>query len=106
MSDVALCDVKYGKTHQSLIPFDNEFPIHHVVRVRDLFDSKSKRYGNGSPWLKRKTDKGERIRNPHYPEWCKWMTILHKPWAEDPWSSGDLWGEEGKNMGTTCNIIR
>ena len=58
------------------------------LRVRDLFDGKTAdgkriRY-TGNPWLKRKTEDGERIRNPQYAEWCKWMTMLHKPWSSDP----------------------
>jgi hypothetical protein len=97
-------DVKYGKIHESLKPFDGEFPKHHVLRVRDLFDGRGKRFRGGEPWLRRKTESGERIRSPHYAEWCKWMTILHKPWTTDPWTSGDLWGEDGKDMGAPRRV--
>ena len=59
----ALRHIQYGRIHQSLEPFDGEFPKHHVLRVRDLFDTSKKRFRGGDPWLKRTTKKGKRIRS-------------------------------------------
>ncbi len=90
-------DVKYGKHHQSLSGFDGKFPTFHMVRIRDLFNTKKKKFRNGDPWLPSKKGAKRRRRNPYYWEWCKWMTILHRPWKNDPWTAG-LWGKKSMEM--------
>ena len=92
--------MQYGKYHQSLTSFDKKFPTFHIIRIRDLFDNRSKKkwFHGGRPWLKKRVKGGKLERNPHYAEWCKWMMILNKPWKEEPWSVKGPWGELGPQV--------
>lgn len=82
--------------HKSLADFDNTFPTYHVVRVKDLWQ-KDLHYGR--PDMADPDHPGQRIPNPSYWKWCKWMLILHKPWHENPWEYG-LWGPLSMEMKT------
>ena len=64
------------------------------MRVKDLWQ-KDLHYGK--PVISDPDNRGEKIANPNFWKWCKWMLVLHKPWDINPYVSG-LWGPESMNM--------